>query len=67
VPPLPEASPPEAERTWWLVCAFAEKERKKARKYNVLVFIGFIELLILRKFNILFFITDVSFDTNHLI
>jgi hypothetical protein len=28
---LPVASPPVAERTWCTVCAFAEKDSKKAR------------------------------------
>jgi hypothetical protein len=32
------ASPPEAERTWWLVCAFIEKENKKERKNSIVFF-----------------------------
>jgi hypothetical protein len=35
------ASPPEAESTWWLVCAFIEKENKKERKNSILFFKGY--------------------------
>ena len=37
-PPIPVASPPEAESTWWIVCAFSEKENKKGMNNGVIFF-----------------------------
>ena len=52
---LPVASPPVAERTWCTVCAFAEKDSKKARNtknrfiFMVLIINVWAKLIIFKK------------------